>query len=476
MFNFTPGTIPSNVFVIGGGGTGSRLIPLLSQFMRSITRGVSPSGWLEKPRIWLIDDDVVEQKNILRQNFIDRDVGQHKAVVLANRYSKAYNVDIIPITQRITTSSAQGFRKLVDDNLFIANGNSNHATFNSIIGSSIVIICVDSVQARRDILNTFIFKERNSQHGELRTFFVDAGNEDNFGQVNMFTPHIVNAYTPTSEEDKNLLPKMVPVAANIDYVPMNAEYYRNLVDTPAQGSCADLNQTLAINAIMATTIMGIVQNYFYRKPMNYNCVSISLNGGNSTTYNTYNMFNNMGIAQKDQPSYIRGNISTREKDGSSTSLAFGQHVVYHDANTLRMILVEKIADIQREIEKAARIAREAEEKRIEDARVKVVADRKRAEIRALVEKQRAIAAGTWVEPGAEVSAAVAPEVLEPVASPRGRRAAIAAIDAAVASAPPLVATPRAPRAMATLEVPSAWNPEVVEDSRDVGFVEVHEEE
>jgi hypothetical protein len=67
MYNFIPGTIPNNVFVIGGGGTGGRLIPMLSQFLRSITRGVGPNGWLETPRIWLIDDDVVEQKNILRQ-------------------------------------------------------------------------------------------------------------------------------------------------------------------------------------------------------------------------------------------------------------------------------------------------------------------------------------------------------------------------------------------------------------------------
>lgn len=450
MFNFTPGTIPNNVFVIGGGGTGSRLIPLLSQFMRSVTRGVSPTGWLEKPRIWLIDDDVVEQKNILRQNFIDRDVGQHKAVVLANRYSKAYGVDIIPITQRITSDTATEFRKAVDDNLFIANANSNHATFANIIGNSVVIICVDSVKARRDILNTFVYRDRTTNNTALRTFFVDAGNEDNFGQVNMFTPNILVKHTPTTEKDKNALPKLVPVTADLDYIPMNAEYYRNLVDTPAQGSCADLNQTLAINAIMATTIMGIVQNYFYRKTMNYNCVSIALNGGNATSYNTYSNFNNSAISQNDYSNYRNGAIVVTEKQGSGrTTLTFGQHIQYNESSELRGVLLEKIANIQKEIERAAKLAKEAEEKRIEDARVKIVADRMRAKVRAAVEKARAIEAGTWTEP---VSQEV-PSVQESVAS------VVAAEPEVVFNAPPLVPRPRAARSMTVLEVPTSWTPD-----------------
>lgn len=451
MFNFMPGTIPNNVFVIGGGGTGSRLIPLLSQFMRSITRGVSPTGWLEKPRIWLIDDDVVEQKNILRQNFIDRDVGQFKAAVLANRYSKAYNVEIIPITQRITSDTAGEFRKTVDDNLFIANGNSNHATFNSIIGTSVVIICVDSVQARRDILNTFIHKQRGD-NTPLKTFFVDAGNEDNFGQVNIFTPTIMSKWTSSSDADKDALPKLVPVTADVDYIPMNVDYYRNLVDTPAQGSCADLNQTLAINAIMATTIMGIVQNYFYRKTMNYNCVSIALNGGNATTYNTFNVYNTMAVERGDVSRYQDRVITVKEKSGNQTRLQFGPFITWLDGRDVRNVLVEKIAAIQREIEKAARLAREAEEKRIEDARIKIVADRKRAEIKAQVTKARAIAAGTWVEPEVEgvvtQGVPVPPAVVDAVAA--------VVTDAEAFVPPPLTPRPRAARAMTALAVPDAW--------------------
>jgi molybdopterin/thiamine biosynthesis adenylyltransferase len=50
--------------------------------------------------IYLVDDDVVEGKNLLRQNFISVDIGQYKARVLAQRYRKAYGNNVIPILNR----------------------------------------------------------------------------------------------------------------------------------------------------------------------------------------------------------------------------------------------------------------------------------------------------------------------------------------------------------------------------------------
>ncbi len=432
MFNFTPGTIPNNVFVIGAGGTGGRLIPMLSQFMRSITRGVSPTGWLESPRIWLIDDDIVEQKNILRQNFIERDVNKHKAVVLAERYTKAYGVDIVPIIQRVTSASAKELHSAVDNYLFIKNNNKN-ASFNNIVGNSIVVICVDSVQARRDILNTFI--STNMGDGHPKTFFVDAGNEDNFGQVTFFTPTLViKRETANKERDEAELPKLCPVSANVDYIPMNVNYYRDLVDTPAQGSCADLNQTLAINAIMATTIMGVLQNYFYRKPMSYCGISISLNGGNFTTHNTMFTFNNLGSTETEFRRYTEQREVVTEKDGSSTQLMFGAYCHQVTGVSMRKLLVTQMAAINAEKE---RLAREAAQKALEEEaarRIKAVADRKRAEIRAQVATRAAMAAA--------------------VAS--GNPEAVAALTPP--PPPALVATPRkrAARNIVELSVPTAW--------------------
>lgn len=59
MFRFIPQQIPNKVFLIGCGGTGSRLAPLLVQFLASITRANNPQGFLEDPKVFFVDDDVV---------------------------------------------------------------------------------------------------------------------------------------------------------------------------------------------------------------------------------------------------------------------------------------------------------------------------------------------------------------------------------------------------------------------------------
>jgi hypothetical protein len=73
-------------------------------------------------------------------------------------------------------------------------------------------------------------------------------------------------------------------------VPFPYSYYMELGESAAERSCADLNQTLAINAVMATFIMGVVQNVMYFKPMNYTMMKFGLDGGlTSEPYNYHNM-------------------------------------------------------------------------------------------------------------------------------------------------------------------------------------------
>lgn len=59
MFRYVPRVIPTKIFVIGCGGTGSRLVPLLAQFIKTVTAGENPRGTVVDPVIYLIDDDVV---------------------------------------------------------------------------------------------------------------------------------------------------------------------------------------------------------------------------------------------------------------------------------------------------------------------------------------------------------------------------------------------------------------------------------
>jgi NADH:ubiquinone oxidoreductase subunit B-like Fe-S oxidoreductase len=60
MFKFVPRMIPNKIFVIGCGGTGSRLVPPLVQFLSTITKENNPKGWLSGTTIYLVDSDVVD--------------------------------------------------------------------------------------------------------------------------------------------------------------------------------------------------------------------------------------------------------------------------------------------------------------------------------------------------------------------------------------------------------------------------------
>ena len=277
MFRYVPRTIPTNIFVIGCGGTGSRLVPLLAQFMKTVTAGVSPRGTVVSPVIYLIDDDVVEEKNLQRQNFIAADVGKSKAEVLAQRYSRAYGVNLVPVVKRVSPTSSRSGQI---PQLF---GDLTEVPRNPGV-NSLVIMCVDSAQARRDIIKVWSNSrmDGHTHNPDILPVFIDAGNEDDYGQVRIFqrvgVPEIL-AGEDTPE------PKLRPATLDIHCLPMDIEFYEGLKDNVG-GSCADLDQTLAINALMATLIMGLVQNLYYLKPFTYHSMSISLSGSVEVGYLT----------------------------------------------------------------------------------------------------------------------------------------------------------------------------------------------
>jgi hypothetical protein len=277
--------------VVGCGGTGSRLVPLLAQFIRSISREFNPRGWLEAPIIYLIDDDIVEHKNLLRQNFIEADVGKHKAIVLAQRYSRAYGVRIVPSIHRVLETPADGSysRGFFNNTEGCPTASEEYRTLGS---NCMYLLCVDSVKARKDILKTLeacvyrsIRGSSNVNQPNVSTapFVIDAGNEDNFGQVQFFS--MIDAYNQHGSL-KEFSPEMTPVAGIIPGIPFPRTQYAEMTDTQSTASCADLDQTLAINALMATTMLGVVQNFYYVKPFTFNRIGISLEGGNYTTFNT----------------------------------------------------------------------------------------------------------------------------------------------------------------------------------------------
>ena len=84
-----------HIIVLGAGGTGSILIPALIRYLKS------RSGFTIES-FTIIDGDTVETKNLERQNFISRDLGENKAEVLARRYSALFGMSISSIGEYLT--------------------------------------------------------------------------------------------------------------------------------------------------------------------------------------------------------------------------------------------------------------------------------------------------------------------------------------------------------------------------------------
>lgn len=75
---------PVKIVIVGAGGTGGYVIPHLYRIAFTS----------EHPcRIIIADGDIVERKNLIRQNFAECDIGENKAEVMAERYSEVFGIE-----------------------------------------------------------------------------------------------------------------------------------------------------------------------------------------------------------------------------------------------------------------------------------------------------------------------------------------------------------------------------------------------
>lgn|SRR3990167_11133678 len=139
---------PLHVLLVGAGGNGARVMPPLMQMLR-------PGD-----AVAVIDHDIVEDRNLARQHFTERDIGRHKAIVLAERYRRS-GIHVTAFAQQVTAETAP--------QLLVA---LNHAP------NRVWISCVDNWQARASIRG--IVDRLGSN-----TAWIDVGNEMRGGQVLM---------------------------------------------------------------------------------------------------------------------------------------------------------------------------------------------------------------------------------------------------------------------------------------------------
>lgn len=139
-----------DIVVVGCGGTGSHYIKELGRLIYG-KRGAG-----NKLRLVLVDGDVVEEKNLVRQAFLAQDIGQNKAQVMAEILDQAYGVKAEYYDNYI--DSAQDLKKMVRDDAV-----------------AVLIGCVDNHQCRQS-MHRFYIESKDC-------IYMDSANEFSVGEV-----------------------------------------------------------------------------------------------------------------------------------------------------------------------------------------------------------------------------------------------------------------------------------------------------
>lgn len=216
------------IIIVGCGGTGSWVA-------RDVMRTISASS--KGHKVLLVDGDNVETKNLVRQNFIEKDLGLNKARVLAGRYGSYYrDIDVVALPMYL--ESPQKLKEITN-------------------GKNIVFIgCVDNNKTRKIIYDTY--KDISD------SWWIDSGNEEINGQVICGynnpahkLPCVADVF-PNVLDGKDKLPTELSCAEQAESAPQHM-YINNIASTVVMNY---LNKILFGEAISNYVVYFSVDNVF----------------------------------------------------------------------------------------------------------------------------------------------------------------------------------------------------------------------
>lgn len=230
---------PIKVLVVGAGGNGSKVSIGLRHLSAALEALDGPNHRLD---ITIADGDTIEHHNLVRQAFYPSDIGQNKAVVLANRINLSSGTKWDAIPRHITSTDVINLRP------------------------DIVIACVDNRAARRAV------HEGADHPNSSVTYTLDLGNTATSGQVILGTPkHAHHRETgprlPTAPE---LHPELVDTSMPED-------------DTPSCSTIESLDkQDLYINDTLATHALNLLWQLFRYRQISHHGVYVDTRTSLST--------------------------------------------------------------------------------------------------------------------------------------------------------------------------------------------------
>ena len=148
---------PVKIVIIGAGGTGGYVIPHLYRIAYASER---------RCRVIIADGDIVERKNLIRQNFAECDIGENKAEVMASRYSEVFGIETEYIPDFIE-SEERLIEMLEVKNKYMYTEDS--------MPVAILIGAVDNNRSR--VMCNNVFNKLDD------IIYIDSGNEEFSGQV-----------------------------------------------------------------------------------------------------------------------------------------------------------------------------------------------------------------------------------------------------------------------------------------------------
>ena len=186
----------------------------------------------------------MQEKNLLRQNYLPQDIDKNKAEVMASRHSRAFGVNINYVPEMFDAYEKESSGK-----------------------KRIIVGCVDNNKARREIAR-YVSKIWDSFASNKDIYWIDAGNEKKTGQVIVGSKFI--------QDVTDLYPEILISA----------------YDSVEQVSCADRmlqdEQNMFVNLTSSNLILNYIKNIVLDIPM----VS------HGTVFNIDNKFDNYYVLKK----------------------------------------------------------------------------------------------------------------------------------------------------------------------------------
>ena len=151
---------PVKIVMLGAGGTGGHIAPHIYRLLYALDRPA---------RFIICDGDIVERKNLVRQNFSEADLGRNKARVLAERYSRVFGIETEYVPNFVETVGA--LMELIRP----LDWKRDQYEWKTVKEMVVLIGAVDNNRSRQVCHKAF------SQSKEL--VYIDSGNGEFSGQV-----------------------------------------------------------------------------------------------------------------------------------------------------------------------------------------------------------------------------------------------------------------------------------------------------